>query len=342
MNTNESQSINWQQSLNWLLDPTDPGNRYLALRDLLKLSPDDPELITARQRAHTLGPIAAILDKINPEGYWENPGAGYNPKYRSTVWSLILLAQLGARIEQDPHLAVACEYLLEHSLAEGGQFTTTGAPSGTVDCLHGNLCWALIELGCSDLRLEKAIDWLVRSVTGEGIAPKEDRQANLSFYAYKCGPGFACGVNESQACAWGAVKVVLALLKLPEASRTPLSQHALQQGIDFLLSVDPSTAAYPSGSNPKPSQSWWKFGFPVFYVSDILQVAEALTIAGYARDVRLANTLDLIRQKQNAQGQWLLEYDYTGKTWAKFGEKKQPNKWVTLRAMRVLKAFQEG
>jgi hypothetical protein len=33
-----------------------------------------------------------------------------------------------------------------------------------------------------------------------------------------------------------------------------------------------------------------------------------------------------------------LEYDYTGKTWVDFGPKKQPNPWVTIRALRVLKA----
>jgi hypothetical protein len=32
-----------------------------------------------------------------------------------------------------------------------------------------------------------------------------------------------------------------------------------------------------------------------------------------------------------------MEYDYTGKTWVDFGPKKQPNKWVTYRALRVLK-----
>jgi len=31
-----------------------------------------------------------------------------------------------------------------------------------------------------------------------------------------------------------------------------------------------------------------------------------------------------------------LEYSYAGKTWIDFGEKKQPNKWVTLRAFHIL------
>jgi hypothetical protein len=75
----------------------------------------------------------------------------------------------------------------------------------------------------------------------------------------------------------------------------------------------------------------------VFYVTDILQVVESLVGLGYANDPRLANALDFIRQKQDERGRWILEYDYTGKTWVDFGAKKQPNKWVTLRALRVLK-----
>jgi hypothetical protein len=108
--------------------------------------------------------------------------------------------------------------------------------------------------------------------------------------------------------------------------------------VDFLFSVDPATAAYPSGWNDKPSGNWWKFGFPVFYVTDILQIAEALVGLGYGNHPGLENTLDLILSKQNAQGQWCLDYGYTGKTWVDFGQKKLPNKWVTLRAARVIKS----
>ena len=130
--------------------------------------------------------------------------------------------------------------------------------------------------------------------------------------------------------------------RLPVKQRTPLIKRAIQQGVDFLFSVEPAQAGWPSGATGKPSQSWRKFGFPVFYVTDLLQIAESLVCLGYGRDKRLAGLLALIREKQNAQGQWLLDYDYAGKTWADFGAKKQPNKWVTLRALRVLKAAGAG
>ena len=324
--------------IDWLLESDTPDVRYLTLRDLLDHPVDDPDLIAERARAHAVGAISTILDEMHPDGYWVKPGAGYSPKYHSSVWALIALAQLGASAEGDPRIATACRYYLDHALAQGGQIGANGSPSHTVDCLQGNMCAALLDLGCDDARLDRAFDWMARTVTGEGIAAKQDRTAALRYYAGKCGPRFACGANNGLSCAWGAAKVMLAFAKLPQARRTPHIESAIAEGIDFLFSVDPATAAYPNGYNEKPSGNWWKFGFPVFYVTDLLQIAEALVTLGYGRDPRLANTIALIRSKQDAQGRWPLEYNYGSKTWGIYGRKGQPNKWVTLRALRVLKA----
>lgn len=327
-----------EDTLTWLLAPDSPGVRYLALRDLLDRSADDPELRAARRAAHTDGPIATILAQMNPQGYWAAPGPGYYPIYRSTVWSVTLLAQLGAYTNEDERIVRACDYLLEHTLTPGGQFTTTGAPSGALACLQGSLCWALLALGCDPARLEPAFTWMARSVTGEGVAPRTERHAPVRYYAGTCGPGFACGANNRLPCAWGATKVLLAFGAWPVERRTPLIERAIAQGVDFLLSVDPATAAYPSGYSDKPSRNWWKFGFPVFYVTDVLQIVEALVALGYGADPRLAGALALIREKGDQHGCSSLEYSYSGKTWVDFGATKQPNKWVTLRALRVLNA----
>jgi hypothetical protein len=339
--------MSWQDrlkgdSLSWLLESSSPEVRYLALRDLLDSPSADSDLRAARKAAHQKGPIAPILSNMDKAGFWVEPGPGYNPKYRSTVWSVILLAQLGASLEEDKRIAKACDYLLDHALADGGQFTASGAPSGTADCLQGNLLLALLELGYEDPRLDKAFDWMARSVTGEGISPMEDRKAIERYYAGKCGPTFACGSNNKLPCAWGGVKVMLALGKLPKKKHTPAIKHAIQHGVDFLFSVDPADATYPTGYSDKPGGNWWKFGFPIFYVTDLLQIVEALAVLGYGNEPRLAHAITLVREKQDANGRWALEYDYTGKTWVDFGAKKQPNKWVTLRALRTLKSIGAG
>ena len=334
--------MSWQNqlkgdSLSWLLEPDSPGARYLALRDLAD-DAVEAETSAARETAYEGGPIATILDEMDAEGYWEKEGPGYLPKYRSTVWSLITLAQLGASAKQDKRVALACSYFLNHALADGGQISASGAPSGTADCLQGNMCWALTELGYEDPRLDLAYEWMARTVTGEGLAPNTERDGPLRFYASQCGPTFACGSNNKLPCAWGGAKVMLAFSVLPQERRTTLIENAIQHGVDFLFSVDPAEATYPSGWSDKPSGNWWKFGFPVFYVTDILQIVEALVGLGYGNDPRLKNALDLIREKQDETGRWPLEYSYTAKTWVDFGPKKEPNKWVTLRALRVFKA----
>ena len=112
----------------------------------------------------------------------------------------------------------------------------------------------------------------------------------------------------------------------------------MRRGVQSFRGVEPVTAMYPFAYGDKPNRNWWKFGFPVFYVTDLLQLVEVAERYGYGRHPRLKPTLDFIRGKQNAQGRWSMEYDYLrGKLWVDFGPYKQPNKWVTLRALRVLK-----
>ncbi len=135
---------------------------------------------------------------------------------------------------------------------------------------------------------------------------------------------------------------MLALSKVPETAHTPVIKQAIAMGVEFLFSVDPATAAYPMGYNDKPNRSWFRFGYPIAYVTDVLQNLEVLTALGYGRDPRLAAGLQLLEDKQTPDGRWLLEYTYNGKTWVDIEEKKKPSKWVTLRALRVLKRAQGG
>lgn len=334
--------MSWQEQLNgnslsWLLEHDEPGVRYLAMRDLLELPANDVEVIAAQELAHNEGPISIILAEMDDSGYWVEAGPGYNPQYRSTVWAIIMMGQLGASVQMDKRIERACYYLLDNALTENGQFTRTGTPSGTADCLQGNLCAAMLDLGLNDTRLEKAFEWMARSVTGEGVAPMKEKKASLRYYSGKRGPDFICGANNKLPCAWGAVKVMLAFGKLPPKQRTRLVENAIQKGVEFLLGIDPAEATYPTGWSSKPSGNWWKFGFPVFYITDLLQNVEALVRLGYGNDPRLSNALNIIREKQDKNGRWALEYDYSGKTWCEFGKKKEANKWVTFRALWALK-----
>lgn len=323
--------------LPWLLedDAANPGVRYFALRELVGMPANSSEAIAAQEAVMATGPVPAILSQQHPDGYWIKPG--YLPKYNGTMWSIIFLAQLGAA-GHDARIRRACEHLFGYAVAEHGGLSADGRNSGLIHCLQGNLCAALIDFGyLEDERLQRALDWLARSITGEGIAPNTEKKAPVHYLrSGNSAPGFECSANNHLPCAWGAVKALLALGKVPVAQRTPAIERAIKTGVEFLLSRDPATADYPMGNATKPNRSWFKFGYPIGYITDVLQNLEVLVALGYGSHPRLANGVELLLSKQDQQGRWPLEYSYNGKTWVDVEEKGKPSKWVTLRALRVL------
>ncbi|MBN1188434.1 MAG: nitrogen fixation protein NifH [Dehalococcoidales bacterium] len=327
----------------WLLEPDDPGVRYLALRDIVEAG--EKEIKDARRKAHREGRIPAILDAMAPEGWWVHTGNVYTPKCQGTSWSILALAQTGASVEEDKRVASACSYLLEHALAKGGQFSSGGEAFKTVNCFQGNMLTSLMDLGCRDERLDTAYEWTACTVTGEGLPAKVTKEGLIAAgsssgrlfpFNYVTGPLFSC--RSITHCAWAGAKIMLAFSRLPAARCSPAVKRAIEAGVDYFFSSDPATADFPGETASKPDRRWWKFHFPVAGM-DLLQVAEALTGLGYGADPRLANTLELIRSKQDDDGKWLLEknYGYWHKWWFNPGSFNKPNKWVTLRAMRVLK-----
>ena len=230
--------------------------------------------------------------------------------------------------------------MLAHSQAATGGFGAPGRidreavppPSSVIHCLNGNLLRILIGFGwLEDDGVQRAIAWEARAITGEGV----DRWLATGT----CGPGFACAANEKLPCAWGAVKAMLALARIPAPGRSPLVRRAIEAATDFLLNRDPAAADYPVGwGNTRPNGSWFKPGFPSGYVADVLQTLEALCELGYGQDPRLGSALSWLRGKRGPDGRWRNQYAYNGKTWVDFERQGEPSKWVTLRAMRVLRA----
>ena len=332
-----------EDSLRWLLeqDPENPGVRYFALRDLVGLPGDDPQVVEAQEAVMNSGPVPVIFANQDKDGWWDRAGSGYYPKYTGTIWSVTFLAQLGARGD-DPRVRAGCEEVLTHNQAPFGGLSYNGKNGGMIHCVQGNLCAAMIDHGMvDDERVQIAIDWLARSVTGERIAPAGDKEAEVRFYrSGNSAPGFCCSANDHLPCAWGAIKAMLALSKVPENQRSPEINAAVEAGVEFLFSHDPAAADYPMGYNDKPNRSWFKFGYPIGYITDVLQNLEVLTALGYGSDPRLENAYELVRSKQDEDGRWKMEYSYNGKIWADVEQKGKPSKWVTLRALRVLSEVQ--
>jgi hypothetical protein len=128
--------------------------------------------------------------------------------------------------------------------------------------------------------------------------------------------------------------VLGAFALMPLEQRTEAVRQAMALGVELLLSRDPAVADYPSGTG-EISPMWFKLGFPLGYHSDVLETVDVLAQLGHGGDERLQRAIEIILSKQDGRGRWPLERALGG-TWTKFGRQKEPSKWVTLRALRML------
>jgi hypothetical protein len=87
----------------------------------------------------------------------------------------------------------------------------------------------------------------------------------------------------------------------------------------------------------KGNAAWSRFAFPTWWHYDVLRGLEYLRSAGVAPDERVAEAIELVASKSDAEGRWPLETRYPGVMPIELGDSEgRPSRWNTLRALRVL------
>jgi hypothetical protein len=70
---------------------------------------------------------------------------------------------------------------------------------------------------------------------------------------------------------------------------------------------------------------------------------EYLRSAGVAPDARVAEAMELVASKRDGEGRWPLEVRYPGVMPVEIDEGEgRPSRWNTLRALRVLRWYDQG
>ena len=319
----------------WLLEKDNPSVRYFALSQLLDKPQNDPEVQVAKREIMVTGVAPKILAKQNADGYWETPEKFYTAKYKGTVWQLIILAELGAD-GQDARAKKACEFILENSQdRKSGGFSAWlsvkvggGRYSGVLPCLTSNMVWSLIRLGfLDDLRVKRGIEWIVkyqRFDDGEVYPPK--------IWPYE--KATSCFGKHS--CHMGIVKALKALSEIPAQRRSTGVVDILDSGVDYLLKHHIYKRSHNLSKVSKPG--WLRFGFPLMYQTDVLEILGILTKLG-CKDERMQEAVDLVVSKQDENGMWKLENTFNGRFQVSIEQKGDSSKWVTLNALKVLKRF---
>jgi len=316
----------------WLLEEDNPSVRFFALKDLLDRPAGDPALEEARRAIMRRGAAAEILERQRADAYLARYPRFYTDKYTGLVWSTIALAELGAA--PDGQIRSQCEYLLDSAQDPQGGFSMHtaraggGLPSEVIPCLTGNMVFAFLRLGYGqDERVRRGVDWLVRFMRLNDGIETEPQGAPYGHYEMCWG---------RHTCLMGVAKALKALAEIPPEARTGEVSGAIDRCAEFLLIHRVYKRSHNPGRASKPG--WTKFGFPLMYQTDALEILDILTALG-VRDERMDDAAELVRAKQLPDGRWLAENSYGDRMLVPFDEKGAPSKWVTLRAMRALRRY---
>ena len=314
----------------WLLEPQDPSIRFWALQGLEGKGLDNSEVREAQDAIMESTPVKAILDAQQPEGHWVHREDMYLPKYRATTHSLLILAELGAR--RTPAIERGLEHVFEFQ-RDSGHFLTNlpktakGRASVVKDgcCLDANVLYYMAHFGyLGNPQVGRLLNFIADYHSME--------DAGWRCRAFPINPDAVFPVN----CYMGAAKTLRALSMIPPERRTREIEAIIGREVENVL----ENGVYRYLRNPdgtrKEKAGWKRFGFPLFYQSDALEVLDTLTRLG-VRDRRMEDALKLVMDAQGDDGRWLLKHTFNGKMWVDIDVKHQPSKWVTLRAMRTLK-----
>ena len=344
--------IDWSKILEespmeWLLEKSNPSVRYFALRDLLDKPADNNEVVAAKKAIPESTVVRKILDKQKQRGYWEEPTSPYLPKYKSSYWTIMILSRLGLD-RTNEKVARACEFIFRFQHDEGGfssdsperasmeyeyrrrKGKTLPSKNGFVSslvyesqlaCLTGNVVAALIRLGYEgDLRVKKAIRWLVKVQNKDG--------------GWLC-PYWKAHIRDKHACFMGTICPTEAFSEVSEKSRATDVKEAVSRAAEFFLLHRLFEADHHNYG--VINKSWLELSYPWFAGYNILRGLDMLTKLGYSKDERLCDAVEVLLQKRQSNGAWVLENSPEGRMQANMEKKGQPSKWITMIALRVLK-----
>ena len=324
-----------QDSIEWLLEESNPSVRYFTLIDIMGKDDKSSEVMKSKKKIMMEGSVPKILSKQKQEGYWINKENFYvYTKYKGTAWSLILLAELNAD-GRDDKIKQSCEFILKNSQDhESGGFSVHGNENDgglkeqIIPCLTGNMIWALIRFGfLENPRVQHGIEWILKYQRfDDGIerAPK-----GWPYERYKNCWG-------KHTCHMGVVKNLKALAEIPQDKRSDRMNNFIDKAAEYMLKHHVYKQSHNLDAFAK--QEWTQFGFPLMWKIDALDVLDILTKIGY-KDRRMQDAIDLVIAKKNENGRWILEKTFNGRMQANIELKGKESKWITLLALRVLKRF---
>ncbi len=333
-----SDSIDWQagkpreSAIKWLLD-SDPSIRWQVMRDLSDAS--EEEIAAERIKIATRGWGAALLATQSENGTW--PGSTRFPE-ESTLSALLLLHDMGIEpANQQVMLAVSrvrenVRWLMNISrdeLPKDEDRSWWHKPffEGEVEpCINGRVVTVGAYFGVD---MHPLIDRLLGQQMKDG--------------------GWNCDqeVGSTRGSFHTTINVLEGLLEFERVTGgSPDLKKAIALGQEYLLArhlFKRLTTGEPIEHDGKGGPVWTQFSYPSGWRYDILRCLDYLHKAGVKPDPRISEAIKIVASMCDGNGIWARGIVHSDEAISEPGvEEGSPSRWNTLRAMRVLRWFEQA
>ena len=300
--------------IDWLLD-SDPSLRWQVMRELT----DSPLGVVAAERSRIAseGWGRRLLDQQRPDGQW---GEGIaTPFWWSNMYTLVFLRDLGV----DPASARVRTAIdrVRDNVTWGPEFGDSPFFEGEVEpCINGRV----VALGAYfGVRSDRLVDRLLSEQLADGGWNCEAERGSVrsSFHTTIC--------------------VLEGLLAFEEAfGATPPVTDARSRAKEYLLARR-LIRRLSTGDIIEPA--WTQFAFPPLWHYDVLRALDYLRAADVRWDARVEDAVAIVLDRRQRDGRWLLDVRHRDTLHEELaGSVGAPNRWITLRSLRVLDWYGGG
>ncbi len=304
--------------IEWLLSG-DPCVRWQVQRDLLDKKPTVYQKEQAKIPDEGWG--KKLLSHQDSEGTWG--GGLYSPKWISTTYTLLALRRLGLPSENGA-AHQGCNLLLEKGFFEpdgGINFSDNSKYSET--CITGMILSLLAYFSIRDERVHRLTDHLL-------VQQMVDGGWNCRSYRGDTHSSFHTTISALEGLLAYQTTYPDENKKISAARRRAhefLLQHKLYQ-------------SHRTGEVVK--QQMLRFPFPPRWYYDFLRALDYFQSAEAEQDQRFKDSVNLLNTKQKKSGLWAAYRGPSGRTFFNLEPAGKPSRMNTLRALRVLRWWNEG
>jgi len=285
------------------------------MRDLT----DTPAAIVAAERSRVAleGWGVRLLDQQRPDGQWGDGLA--TPFWWSNLYTLVFLRDLG--IDPTNARARAAIELVRDNVTWGHEFGDSPFFEGEVEpCINGRV----VALGAYfGVRSDRLVDRLLseRLADGGWNCEAERGSVRSSFHTTICVLEGLLAFEQ----AFGAAAAVT---------------DARQRAQDYILE---RRLLRRSSTGEIIDPMWTRFAYPPLWHYDVLRALDYLRAAGAPPDSRVEEAVAIVLERRQADGRWLLDARHRDTLHEDpDGPVGAPNRWITLRALRVLDWYTPG